>query len=72
MSDAHDPNSTQQSDNADTDRTQATGNPPRRSARQPRDIVASVSARLLKLAHANDDEFQLVLMRTVWSGCYTG
>lgn len=28
-----------------------------------RNVIASVSARLLNLAHARDDEFQLVLMR---------
>jgi hypothetical protein len=30
---------------------------------QPRNLVASIAARLLKLAHARNDEFQLVLMR---------
>ncbi len=33
------------------------------TARQPRNVIASVAARLLKLARERDEEYQLVLMR---------
>ena len=35
----------------------------RSSTRQPRNLVASVAARLLKVAHEREEEYQLVLMR---------
>ncbi|HEX6818468.1 MAG TPA: hypothetical protein VF120_08845, partial [Ktedonobacterales bacterium] len=38
-------------------------NESRPSTRQPRNVVASVAARLLRLAHERDEEYQLVLMR---------
>lgn len=38
-------------------------NESRLSTRQPRNLVASVSARLLKVAHEREEEYQLVLMR---------
>jgi hypothetical protein len=38
-------------------------NESRSATRQPRNLVASVSARLLKVAHEREEEYQLVLMR---------
>jgi hypothetical protein len=38
-------------------------NESRPSTRQPRNLVASVAARLLKVAHEREEEYQLVLMR---------
>lgn len=38
-------------------------NDARPSTRQPRNLVASVMARLLKVAHEREEEYQLVLMR---------
>lgn len=38
-------------------------NDSRSSTRQPRNLVASVAARLLKVAHEREEEYQLVLMR---------
>lgn len=32
-------------------------------ARQPRNLIASIAARLLKMAHEREEEYQLVLMR---------
>jgi hypothetical protein len=38
-------------------------NESRSSTRQPRNLIASVAARLLKVAHEREEEYQLVLMR---------
>lgn len=44
-------------------RTADRPNETRPTARQPRNLVASVAARLLKIAHEREEEYQLVLMR---------
>lgn len=51
------------SSRAEHPRPADTQNDSRYSTRQPRNLVASVAARLLKVAHERAEEYQLVLMR---------